>query len=268
MSGEYLQTSFLFDYGNRTPINKLLLEICKNYKDIGNRIGFIFCVNNIPYKLEFYFILEVEKNYEKEFTEIIQMLNECAIKELTFNTTQSLMKQMQNRRFNILTTACTKEGVNSAFNSGKIFLIDERTELKNKGFEFFSNNLYTDTIFFSYSNKNLIEIFDKTINMLNADAFPVFLDRKSLYIGNQLASCLDDAIKDAKSIIFFIDEEFKKSKYCLHEFELAEKYNKHILIILNDDEIINSKYLFKKLNFNELKPNQLYQIIREFMMGI
>lgn len=267
MSIEYLQTSFLFDYGNRTPIKTMLLQVCEKYKDISTEIGFIFCVNNIPYKLEFYFVLEIERNYEKEFTEIKEILNEYAIKELTFNTTKSLMKQMRNRRFNILTAPGTKEGVELAFDSGKIFLIDERIELIDKGFEFFSSSLYTNTIFFSYSNKNLIDIFDKTINMLNADAYPVFFDRKSLYLGNQLNSSLDDAIKDAESIIFFIDKEFQKSEYCLQELELAKKYHKSILMIVNDDMKIDFEYLFKKLDFNALTPDKLYKIIREFLVG-
>ncbi|BAF73055.1 toll/interleukin-1 receptor domain-containing protein [Sulfurovum sp. NBC37-1] len=267
MSRKYLQTSFSFDYGNRRPIETMLLQVCEKYKDISTEIGFIFCVNNIPYKLEFYFVLEVESNYEKEFKEIKHSLNEYAIKELTFNTTRSLMNQMKNRRFNILTTPCTKEGIEMAFHSEKIFLIDERTKLKDRGFEFFNTNLYTDTVFFSYSNKDLIDVFDKTINMLNADAYPVFLDRKSLYVGNQLNSSLDGAIKDAKSIIFFIDKEFKTSEYCLKELELAKKYNKNMLMIVNNDTEIDSEYLFKKLDFNTLTSDQLYKIIREYLIG-
>jgi hypothetical protein len=245
----------------------LLLEICEKYKDISTEISFIFCVNNIPYKLEFYFVFEIERNYEKEFTKIKQMLLEYAIKELTFNTTQSLMSQMKNRRFNILTTPCTKEGIDMAFHSEKIFLIDERRELKEKGFEFFSSNLYTNTIFFSYSNKKLINVFDRTINLLNADAYPVFFDRKSLYLGNQLNLSLNDAIKDAEAIIFFIDKEFQKSEYCLKELNLAKKHNKPMLMIVSDNMKIDSEYLFKKLDFNTLTPNELYKIIREFLMG-
>jgi hypothetical protein len=266
MSGEYIQTSFLFDYGNRTPIKNILLQICEKYKNLSTEIGFIYCVNNIPYKLEFYFILDVERNYEREFFEIKQILIEYAIKELTFNTTQSLMKQMGDRRFNILTTPATKESIDVAFNSEKIFLFAERLEFINKGFEFFNNSLYTDSVFFSYANKNLINIFDKTINMLNAEAFPVFFDRKSLFIGDMLEKSLHDAIKDAKSIIFFIDSEFNKSEYCLKELELAKKYNKHILMVVNNDTRINSEYLFKKIDFSTLTSDELYKIIREFLI--
>lgn len=264
MSRKYLQTSFSFDYGNRTPIKQVLLEVAKAYERMSTEISLMFFVNNIPYKLEFYLVLEVEEKYEKEFIEIQNKLSNYAIKELSIYTTRKLFSFMGDRRFDSLSITTGKVGIDLAFN---LFRISERSEYKSKGYKFFDHNLYTDCVFFSYSNKKLVPIFETTINRLNADAFPVFFDQKSLFLGDELNDRLEDGIKDAKAIIFFIDKMFNVSEYCLKELELAKKYKKNILMIIDSDISMNTESLFIKLDFLNLDSIELYKIIREFLIS-
>ena len=260
----YIQSCFLFDYGNRKPAKDVLEYVCDIYKHLSTEIGFIFFVNNNPYNLEFYFILEVEKEFIDEFNNIKKILQPYSIKELSILTTQTLLTQMAGRRFNSCSIPASKLYIEKAF---RLFEIKERRELKSIGYNLESPRFYPDTIFFSYSNKNLIPTFDNVIAKLNANSFPIFFDRKSLFSSEHIDKNIEYAIKDCHSLVFFIDIEFIKSDYCLRELELAKQYNKKYFLVIDKKMKFEHNNLFTEIDIENIDNDLLYNKIKEFIFS-
>ncbi len=260
----YLQSCFLFDYGNRTPVKRILLEICNEYETYANRIGFIFYVNNNPYNLEFYLVLEVENSCESLFYNIKDKFSLEAIKELSIIHNRALLQEMSGRRFQSTNISAHKDFVEMCFDS--LFDIFERIDILNKEYKLFHPKFYPDTIFFSYSNKNLESVFNEVISYLNADSYPVFFDKKSLFPGNELDD-IELAIKESKAIIFFIDQKFNESSFCQQELALANKYKKKFLFIIDEKINTDSDRIFVKMDFNHLNVELLYKNIKEFIFA-
>lgn len=259
----YLQSCFLLDYGNRTPIKNLLLKFCKLYYQNSTRIGLIFYVNNNPYSLEFYLSLEVEFEYIDIFNNIKSEIETLSIKELSSISNINLMSDMSGRRFNSQNSALNENFINDFFSN--YFVFPERSELIKKGYRSDFNTFYPNTIFFSYSNKQLIKLLDNVISKLNAESFPVFFDRKSLFISSEINKEIKTRIKECKFIIFFIDQNFLNSSYCKKELHWAKYFKVKSMFIVDKNVKFDHPNLFIHEQFSKLDVNLVYKSIKEFI---
>lgn len=261
----YLQSCFLLDYGNRTPIKNLLLKYSRIYHLYSSKVGLLFYVNNNPYNLELYFVLEVESDYNNIFIEIKNDIMELAIKELSSVSNINLLSDLSDRRFNVQNLYMDESDINIFFNSS--FMHPERSTLIKQNYKMNFNTFYPNTIFFSYSNNNLDSLFEETISLLNADSFPVFYDRKSLFLSNEINHVIKKRIKECKFIVFFLDQEFLDSSYCKKELHWAKKFKTKSLFIVDKNVKFEHPNLYINEKFDDLDARLVYKSIKEFIFG-
>jgi len=205
-------------------------------------------VNNNPYLLEFYIIFACEKD------EIVDYIKEniapFAIKEHSELTIRYLLEQLDNRRFNVKNHIFPKE-IDIFFEN--FFFFKERKDLLKMGYQFDKELFPPNTIFFSYSHNNK-QFVEDVKNELKNYNLPIFIDTSSLNLGDKIDEKIEKLIEESKGVVFFVDENFYKSKWLDYELKTSNKYDKKKLFILDNDYEKFKDYLYVKSNFkNDVK---------------
>ena len=96
------------------------------------------------------------------------------------------MKYSSTRRFDSISMPADINLIQMIFFS--LFRFPERRYLIEKGYEFLDNiSIFPpNTTFFSYANKKIRNDIIKIKSMLTAEAYPIFFDVQSLFLGDNL----------------------------------------------------------------------------------
>ena len=236
---EYQQICYQCNYGERENLREPLRKLVTKYPMI--TLGVSVFVNNIPYNLEFYIILEYQdNNIEKDLR---LTLEPHVSKELSVLTSSYLMKQICSRRFNSLSSLCST--MIDPFFDNYFFFIDKQSYL-NKGYSMSFPNFPPHTIFFSYSlveKKDLETIYSYLIG----SNLPVFFDLNNIIVSENIDTKIKMSITDCSGLVFFVNEKFLNSKWCEEEETLAKSLRKRIIYIVDTKLNNEQKLLYKNI---------------------
>jgi hypothetical protein len=240
------------DYGDRTKLKEPIRELTTNYSHVD--LGIIPFVNNNPYQLEFYIIVEFEKKeFEKDIRKILEPF---VIKELTSVSALYLFQHMIGRRFNSINHIFPDQ-VDMFFKD--FFFFNERKYMREIGYTFDTSMFPPNTVFFSYSDIPKKEI-ETIYSYLIGNDLPIFFDLTSMVSSDILDEKIQESIQDSKGIVFFVNQKFIDSTWCMEEEKLALDLKKKVLYIIDNNLNNIDKFnnvLHIKQNFQEFD----YQLI-------
>jgi len=247
------------DYGDREKLKEPIRKLVTTYSHVD--LGVLPFVNNNPYQLEFYIIVEFEK---KEFEkDIRKTLQPYIVKELTSISSTYLYKHMGGRRFNTINHIFPDQ-VDMFFKD--FFFWPERKDLKEIGYSFDTSMFPPNTVFFSYSNIAKKEI-ETIYSYLIGSNLPVFFDLTSIVVSDNINEKIKDSIKDSKGVVFFINQKFIESSWCKEEEKLAIDFKKKVLYII-DENLVNIEDYNNILHIKQDFTNLDYQYISNEILKV
>lgn len=255
------QICYQCDYGDREKLREPIRALVTKYSS--QILGVMPFVNNNPYQLEFYLVLEFElASIEKYIRDHIEPL---CIKELSSISVNYLLQSMGERRFNS-TNHIFPEQVNMFFDT--FFFFDERIILEKKGYKPASKLFPPNTVFFSYSSNEKEKIRTLHTHLMSYN-LPIFFDMDNIQLGDDIAATIKAAIQDSKGMIFFINQKFIDSQWCKKEEEFAQQFGKKSIYIIDSNLSKNVRHdryksvLYIEQDFNNIDYKQLAKKILE-----
>ncbi len=255
------QICYQCDYGDRKklrePIRHLVTKYCPQV------LGVMPFVNNNPYQLEFYLVVEFELDEIEQY--VRKNIEPFCIKKLSSISVNYLLQSMGERRFNSL-NHIFPEQVDLFFDT--YFFFDERKELDNKGYKPASKLFPPNTVFFSYSSEDKEKIQTLHTHLIPYN-LPIFFDMDNIQFGDNIADTIEVAIKDCKGVIFFVNQKFIDSQWCKTEEEFTQHFGKKSIYIIDSNlskDIINNRYksvLYIEQDFNHIDYKYLSKKILE-----
>ena len=91
-----------------------------------------------------------------------------------------------------------------------------------------------NAIFISYSQKDL-SIAEEIINILEANGYTYWIDKKGIYSGENYKEMIVNAIDSSVIVIYLSSQNSNGSKTCMQELSYAFKTDKKVIPILLDD---------------------------------
>lgn len=222
------------DYGTRTPVKNYIKELLSRYNGDTMPLICIF-VNNIPYNLEFFLLI----NFETDDSEIAK-LTEKKLKELggekrTDLTLKTLTDRFTKRMYNSSTFLDAKQ-CELVFES--MFAFPDKEELRNRNYE--HGHLKTDGLFFlSHKSEDKL-IVEKLIGFLQRQSVPIWFDKFEIDYGDSLVEKIQEGIGKSIGVIFWVTRYFLASNWCRIEMEtfltkFSSKRNIKIISVKHSD---------------------------------
>lgn len=231
------QICYQCDYGDREKLREPIRNLVTKYSP--QVLGVMPFVNNNPYQLEFYLIVEFEiEEIESYVRENIEPL---CIKKLSSVSLNYLLTSLGERRFNS-TNHIFPEQVDIFFDD--FFFFDERKVLEKKGYKPASKLFPPNTIFFSYSSENKEKIQTLHAHLIPYN-LPIFFDMDNIELGDDIFTTIKLAMQDCKGVIFFVNQKFIESKWCEEEELISQHLGKKSIYIIDSNlskDIINNRY--------------------------
>ncbi|MEO0408233.1 MAG: toll/interleukin-1 receptor domain-containing protein, partial [Cyanobacteria bacterium P01_A01_bin.135] len=97
-------------------------------------------------------------------------------------------------------------------------------------------NRYFDA-FISYGRADSLQFAVWVQDQLSQQGLSVWLDKNDIPVGVDFQTQIDDGISKAHNVIFIISPHSANSPYCLKELELALRYNKRIIPVMQMERI-------------------------------
>lgn len=253
------------DYGDRGKLREPIRNLVSKFSP--EILGVMPFVNNNPYQLEFYLIIEFEKEEIEDY--VRKNIEPLCIKELSSVSFNYLFGMLGERRFNSRNHIFPDE-VDLFFND--FFFFAERKELEKKGYTPASKLFPPNTVFFSYSIKEKEKVNTLRTHLMSYN-LPIFFDVDNIKPGDNIKETIESALAESKGIIFLVNNDFIKSEWCIREEELALKLGLKFLYIIDSNlpkNIIDEKYssiLYIKHDFNNIDYKDLSKKIWESFNG-
>lgn len=230
------------EYGKRSHLKPILKKILDEQDAISLTMLALF-VNNNPYNLEFYIALNYDRPENNHIQEMKYLFENANLKLRNDLTTLNLVAEMGNRRFDSYIIN-DSEQIDTVFASG--FCFSEINELERKGYCMKPYGK-DKQVFISYSSNDREDV-KKLIPYLNGMDLPVWFDENNISIGQSITESVQSGIEQSEMVIFWVTQNFLRSKWCRTEMNAFIKKmidEKNILFLMLDDEVeINELPLF------------------------
>lgn len=255
------QICYQCDYGDRDKLKEPIRDLVTKYSP--QVLGVMPFVNNNPYQLEFYLIIEFEVEEIEEY--VRKNIEPLCIKKLSSVSLNYLLTTMGERRFNSANHIFSEQ-VDMFFND--FFFFPERKTLEEKGYKAATKLFPPSTVFFSYSwdDKEKIQTLHTHLIPYN---LPIFFDINNIETGADISNTIELAMEECKGVIFFVNQKFLDSSWCEREEELAQKLGKKSIYIIDSNlskDVINKRYssiLYVEQDFNNIDYKYLAKKILE-----
>lgn len=255
------QICYQCDYGDREKLREPIRELVAKYSS--QVLGVMPFVNNNPYQLEFYLVIEFEDELIEGY--VRDNIEPLCIKKLSSISVNYLLQSMGERRFNSLNHIFPSL-VDQFFDS--FFFFSERRELEEKGYKPPTKLFPPNTVFFSYSHqvRDKIQALHTYLMPYN---LPIFFDISNIQPGDNIANAIEMFMQDCKGVIFFVNQMFIDSQWCQKEEELSQRFGKKSIYIIDSNlskSIIQNRYsavLYIEQDFNNINYKYIAKKILE-----
>ncbi|MDK2806331.1 toll/interleukin-1 receptor domain-containing protein [Thermoanaerobacterium thermosaccharolyticum] len=223
---------FECDYGDRTPIKEQLKKLLDKFNASTMPMCSIF-INNNPYSLEFYIVLNFKTDLPNLREDIINQFKNLGCKLRTDLNLTDFFEAMGQRQFNFCSLIDSK---NCDFIFDNYFYFSEKKYLKSKLYnnqEMKPKNL----IFISYSTADEEEV-DQLVSELNRRSISIWYAKNNIDYGESIISKIEKAIDECVGVLFYITQNYLKSNWCELEREtFSSRYasERNILMITIKD---------------------------------
>lgn len=247
------------DYGKRThlvPIFSRMLDM----QDATSLSMLAVFVNNNPYNLEFFVVVNYEKAEKNHIEEMVTTFENAGLVYRSDLTMLEFFTQMGSRRFNA-TTFLNSKSVEMSFS--EMFYFCEKEEMEKKGY--FMRPFGKDKqIFISHSSKDKEEV-KKLIPYLNGMELPVWFDEYNIAVGQSITEKVQEGIDQSEKVIFWVTKNFLESAWCKTEMNAFIKKmieeNNLIFLVLDDGIEIKELPLFlRDIKFIRRERRSVYEL--------
>lgn len=216
------------EYGRRNHLKNVLKDLL-NKQDATSLQCLTLYVNNDPYNLEYFLGVSYDGDCDEDIKYMKQRFKNTGLIYRQDLTMGELMLQMGNRRFNSM-SLLNENSVDLAYDI--LFEFREIEELEKNGY--ITKNFGKEKqIFISYSSNDEQDV-EKLLPYINAMGLPIWFDKYNIDIGQSIVEKVQDGVEDSYAVLFWITDNFLKSKWCKHEM------NAFIRRMIEEDALIIS----------------------------
>lgn len=220
-------------YGRRKHLKSVFKDLLRKQSADSLQCLALY-VNNNPHNLEFYIFASYASEKKEDIEYIQKKFKEAGLIYRQDLTHESLMKQMQNRRFNSI-TLLDENTVDIVMDNG-LFVFAEIEDMEANGYydEPFGKE---KEVFLSHSSKDKEDV-ERLIPYLNAMNLPVWFDKYNIDVGQSIVEKVQEGVEKSYAVIFWITENFLQSKWCKMEMRafIRRMIDEEILVISILDE--------------------------------
>ena len=189
-------------------------------------------VNNNPYNLEFFVVVNYEKAEKNHIEDMMTTFENAGLVYRSDLTMLEFFTQMGSRRFNA-TTFLDSKSVEMSFS--EMFYFCEKEEVK------------------------------KLIPYLNGMELPVWFDEYNIAVGQSITEKVQEGIDQSEKVIFWVTKNFLESAWCKTEMNAFIKKmieeNNLIFLVLDDDIEIKELPLFlRDIKFIRREHRSVYEL--------
>lgn len=234
------KVTFEIPYGRREDYYRFVYEVNK----LVDRSGIVeLYVNNIPYPLSSYLVVETEKN----FSEILTLRKKYAVPVNIEQGFDELFSSMSGRQFNSygFIPGMTLEDVSLVMANAYHFLSQYMLEAKGYTFE----RVKKPRLFISYSHKDAEEV-NSIVSEFNNYGFYFWQDRYEIMPGDLLIQKVHEGMEECDLPIVFISKKTNDSLFAKQE--LTTFFSD---IIYQSDS--NKRWFI--INLDGVDPNEIYK---------
>jgi len=179
-------------------------------------------VNNIPYSLQSYLVVETEFGGKK----IEELLLEHGLKNDTSRGFDEFWQEISKRQWNFFTLSSSENAVRLAFG---LYEYAEIEELEQKGYHF--EQMKRKKIFISYCHKDK-EIVRNAVDLMQKEGLYVWIDHQEIDAGDSILERVLSGFRESDFAIIFVSNKTLEAQFA--KFELTSIWR---------------EVIYKKINF-------------------
>ncbi len=216
----YYKTSIVFINGGQKMQSKLTVEIpygtrsryldviCKINELVSDDGACVLFVNNSPYCLEAYLVIETSGN----FPEIQECADKHNLKIVTDKGLEELLKEQAFfRKYDSVSLPHLNNRRLVSSIIKKRFMFSEEEAIKSKGYNN-TEHIRRKKLFISYSHSDKIIVYD-IIKQLRQSGANCWIDEKDIEVGQHLLESVLSGINESDLAILFISNAFRNSNF-------------------------------------------------------
>lgn len=226
----------------------------------------ILAVNNNPYVLESYMLVETNTNTEK----IGKLIQKHNLHNSTEKGLEEVIVEMGNKRWNMM-NLCMGTSVDDIREiMSTLYLYAEKEELQERGF---FEAFYKPKVFISYCHKEQ-ELILEVYKRLQLAGMNCWIDMHEIDVGEIIAKKMLDGIKQCDLALLFLSQSYRESmmaKAELHNFlaDIFREKKQWYLIKIDDVNVDDiqpglGNYKYYDLSSNDNLEYLVEDIIRVF----
>ena len=191
------------------------VDIIRQINDMVSRDGLVtLAVNNNPYNLKSYLIVEDTKNLEH----IAEFIQQNHLKTNQEKGLKEIIIESGNRMWNMHAIFPGANNAEIEMLMTVIYHFKEKKELKEQGYDF--SESHRPKVFISYSHKDE-DIVMQVYERMQIAGMNIWLDSYAIDTGDLIPKEMLDGIKESDFAVLFLSESYKESMFAkaeLHHF--------------------------------------------------
>lgn len=195
-------------YESRTQYIEAICEI-NSLVDADGMI--VLAVNNNPYILESYLVVETNTNAEK----ISELINKYNLHNSTEKSIREIIIEMGNKRWNMMNLYQNSDSLEIKNMMKLLYFYAEKDELRDKGFY---KEVYQPKIFISYCHMDCELVMD-VYQRIQMAGMNCWIDMQDIDVGEIIAKKMLDGIRQCDYAIFFLSQAYKQSMMAKAELQ-------------------------------------------------
>ena len=225
-------------------------------------------VNNNPYNLEFFVVVEYEKPRIEEIEKMLNLMSNTGARQRPDIPFKELLTEVGNHRYNAMTMTDLFDlelAKSNLFAFGERSQIAEKISMKPLG--------KSIPVFLSHASADKPFVED-IIPYLTKRGLPVWYDKISIDYGEGILSAVQSGVQDSGGVLFFITQSFLNSSWCKLEMEgFLSRYagGQKVLILTIVDRGISREelpFFLQNIKYLKLETEETAQDVAEKLLPV